>query len=170
MAKKRSVIWEFFCEDEDSKYAVCNKCKTKVPRGGSSTKSYTTTNLTQHLSMKHIEIHKQYLERKASNEATAKAPKETRKRTLQQLSLEATEERTKLWDINDPRAQRITRQVGEMIAIDCHPLSVAEDVGFNRVLKALEPRYNCPSRKYFSERVIPKICGGMKKEVSKLFK
>jgi len=93
MAKKRLVIWEFFCEDEDSKYVFCcNECKTKVPRGGSSTKSYTTTNLLQHLSMKHMEIYKQYLKRKGSNEATAKAPKETQKRTLQQLSLKATEE------------------------------------------------------------------------------
>ena len=114
--------------------------------------------------MKHVEIHKQYLERKASNEATVKTPKEMRKRMLQQLSLEATEERTKIWDINDPRAQRITRKVAEMIAIDCHPLSVAEDVGFNRVLRALEPRYNCPSRKYFTECVIPKSCSARKLE------
>lgn len=105
MAKKQSVIWEFFNEDEDSKYTVCNECKTKVPRGGSSMKSYTTTNLVQHLSMKHVKIHKQYLERKANKEATAKPPKEMHKRTLQQLSLEATEERTKIWDINEPRAQ-----------------------------------------------------------------
>ena len=55
-----------------------------------------------------------------------------------------------------------------MIAIDCHPLSVAEDVHFNRVLKALEPRYNCPSRKYITDCVIPEIFGGMKVEVSKL--
>ena len=135
MAKKRSVIWEFFSEDEASKYAVCNECRTKVPRGSSSTKSFTTTNLLQHLSTKHVEIHKQYLERKTRSEATAKAPKETRKRTLQQLSLEATEERTKIWDINDPRAQRIMRRVGEMLAIDCHPLSVTEDVRFNQVQK-----------------------------------
>ena len=66
--------------------------------------------------MKHVEIHKQYLKRKVSNEATAKAPKETRKRMLQKLLLKATEEQTKIWDINDLRAQRITRKVGEMIA------------------------------------------------------
>ena len=47
MLQKWSVIWEFFCEDEDIKYAVCNKCKMKVPRGGSSMQSYTTTNLIQ---------------------------------------------------------------------------------------------------------------------------
>ena len=55
-----------------------------------------------------------------------------------------------------------------MIAIDCHPLSVTEDVGFTQVLKVLEPRYNCPSRKYFMECIIPKICAEIKEEVSKL--
>jgi len=58
--------------------------------------------------------------------------------------------------------------VGEVIAIDYHPLSVAEDVGINQVLKALEPRCNCPSRKYFTNIVIQKICDGRKEEVRKL--
>jgi len=65
-------------------------------------------------------------------------------------------------DINDLRAQRITRKVCEVIVKDCHPLSVAEYVGFNYVLKALEPRYNCPSREYITGCIIPKICGGIK--------
>lgn len=64
--------------------------------GGSSTKSYTTTNLIHHLSVKQEEIHKWYVKWKASNKATAKTPKETQKRTLQQLSLKVTEEQTKL--------------------------------------------------------------------------
>ena len=78
--------------------------------------------------MKHIEW---YLKRKTNKEATAKPPKETNKRTLQQLLLEVTEEQKKIWDINESRTQRITRKVGKMIAIDCHLLSIAEDVGFN---------------------------------------
>lgn len=45
---KETVIWEFFCKDEDCKYDICNKCKTKVPRSSLSTKSYTTTILIQH--------------------------------------------------------------------------------------------------------------------------
>lgn len=58
--------------------------------------------------MKDVEIQKQYLERKVNYEATAKVPRKTRKRVLQQLSLKATEEQTKTWDINDARAQSIT--------------------------------------------------------------
>ena len=32
---------EFFLVSEDTKYAICNTCQTKVSRGGGSTKSYT---------------------------------------------------------------------------------------------------------------------------------
>ena len=70
-------------------------------------------NLNQHLSTKYMKIHKQYLERKVSNKTTGKAPKETQKRTLQQLLLEVTEEQTKTWDIDDLTAQKIDRKVGE---------------------------------------------------------
>ena len=87
---------------------------------------------------------------------------------MQQLLLAVTEERMKTWDINDPRTQKITRTVSDMIAINFHPLSVTEDVGFTRVLKTLELRCYCPSRKYFTKCIIQTICGGMKAEVSKL--
>ena len=59
-----------------------------------------------------------------------------------------------------------------MLAIDCQPILVVDDVGFRRVLKTLEPRYHCPSRKYsrkcFTETIISKIYTGMKEEVLKL--
>ena len=45
---------------------------------------------------------------------------------------------------------------------------MVEDVGFRKVLKLLEPRYQCPSRKYFTETIIPKIYSGMKEEVVRL--
>jgi len=55
-----------------------------------------------------------------------------------------------------------------MLAIDCKPISMVEDVGFRQALKMLEPRYQCPSRKYFTETIIPKIYTGMKEEIFKL--
>lgn len=41
-----------------------------------------------------------------------------------------------------------------MIAIDCQPFSVAEDVGFTHLLKQLEPRYSLPSQRYITEVMI----------------
>ena len=165
--RKTLVIWEFFSVAEDSKFAVCGKCQVRVARGGVTTKSFTTSNLVQHLQTNHPEVYKEYLERKMNQEP--KQPKETRKRSLhRQLSLTETQELTKVWDINDQKAQRVHRRIGEMIAVDCQPLSVVEDVGFKQVLRTLEPRYQCPSRKYYTETIIPKICKGMKAEVLKL--
>lgn len=165
--RRTSVIWEFFTVGEDTKFAICGTCEAKVPRGGDTTKSFTTTNLVHHLTAKHPEIYTKYLERKANKEP--KQPKETRKRSLErQLSLIETQDLTKVWDINDHRAQKVHRKVGEMLAIDCQPISMVEDVGFKQVLKTLEPRYQCPSRRYFTETIIPKIYAGMKEEVLKL--
>ena len=52
------------------------------------------------------------------------------------------------------------KKLGEMIGLDCQPLTVVEDIGFDCFMKELEPWYVIPSRKYFSENVITKIHGG----------
>jgi len=69
--------------------------------------------------------------------------------------------------MNDTRAALVHKKLGEMIALDCQPLSIVEDIGFNHFVKALKPRYVIPSRKYLSENVIPKIHEGMKVELMK---
>ncbi|XP_023212487.1 zinc finger BED domain-containing protein 4-like [Centruroides sculpturatus] len=44
-----------------------------------------------------------------------------------------------------------------MICVDIQPYSVVSDLGFQRLLKKIVPNYNIPSRKYFSENIIPDI-------------
>ncbi|XP_065891625.1 zinc finger BED domain-containing protein 4-like [Dysidea avara] len=63
----------------------------------------------------------------------------------------------KLWDINDPKVERIHVKIAEMTALDYQPLSVVSDVGFTRLLHTIKPRYKMPSRKYFTNNVLPKI-------------
>lgn len=54
---RRSPIWQFFTVAGDSnQYGKCNKCFTNVTRGGSSSKSFITTNLVSHLHSKHLEL------------------------------------------------------------------------------------------------------------------
>ena len=74
LGRKTSVIWELFIVVEDSKFAICDTCKVKVPRGSATTKSFTKTNLVHHLITKHPELHAKYLKRKANQEP--KQPKE----------------------------------------------------------------------------------------------
>ena len=52
--EKRSLTWKYFsiCETDESK-AQCSICKTIISRGGSNTKSYSTSALNNHLKNKH---------------------------------------------------------------------------------------------------------------------
>ena len=59
-----------------------------------------------------------------------------------QLTLQEAADRTRVWATSDARALRITRKIGEMIAVDCQPLSIVSDPGFVRLLgTVVEPRY-----------------------------
>lgn len=84
-----------------------------------------------------------------------------------QLSLEESGELVRLWDIGDSSAQRVHRRIGEMIAIDCQPFSVVEDVGFTRLLTQLEARYSLPSQRYITEVILPRIHQGVTTEMKK---
>ena len=97
-------------------------------------KSYTTTNSMSHLT-KHPNVNTEYSERKAVKEIPPW--KETHKRKIKhQLSLLEVQELSKPWDINDTRSQSVHKRIGEMLVVDCQ---MVEDVGFKRVLQALEP-------------------------------
>ena len=61
--KKSSPLWLFFVEAENSKYAICQVCKTSVSHGG---KIFNTSNLEYHLKSKHKEEYPQYEERKGT--------------------------------------------------------------------------------------------------------
>ncbi|KAF3842718.1 hypothetical protein F7725_001567, partial [Dissostichus mawsoni] len=48
-----------------------------------------------------------------------------------------------------PRAEEITRCIGEYMARDLRPFSVVDNGGFRRLVNTLEPKYAIPSRPYF---------------------
>ncbi|KAF3840379.1 hypothetical protein F7725_019096 [Dissostichus mawsoni] len=56
---------------------------------------------------------------------------------------------------NSEKAKKITAKIAEFIAMDDQPLSVVENVGFRRLMEHLEPRYELPSRHYFTEKALP---------------
>lgn len=66
LGRKTSLIWEFFTVD--SKFAISDTCEVIVPRGGATTKLFTTTNLVDHLTIKYPELHTKYIEKKANQE------------------------------------------------------------------------------------------------------
>ena len=166
--KKTSPIWDYFTIAVDDKFAKCAACELQVSRGGKTSKTYGTTNMSVHLKGKHPELYTEF-EKKAEELKEAKKARDKSadsRASHRQLSLMQCEDRIRHWSINDVRAQRIHRRIGEMIALDCHPFSIVEDEGFTRLLLELEPRYTLPSRRYFTENVVTKIYENLKKEVS----
>jgi len=107
-----SSIWSFSSLDEHSKYAVCDDCKQKVARGGTTTKTYNTSNLVSHLKINHQELYKRFEGLKAQERQDEKP---TTSAKAKQLTLEESGDHVRVWDINDPKAQRIHRVIGEMI-------------------------------------------------------
>ena len=153
MPRIKAVIWDYYkVVDQDQWFARCLTCNTQISGGGKTAKSFNTTNMIDHLQKKHPVEYKDYEEKKKLREL--KEQKERRQPTM-----EETRVRVKVWDINDPKPERIHRKIAEMMALDYQPLSVITDVGFTSLLQTIEPRYKMPSRKYFTDNVLSKIKG-----------
>ena len=55
-----------------------------------------------------------------------------------------------------------------MICTDLQPFSIVSDLGFERLLAELEPRYVLPNCRQFSEVLIPEIFTKVKRGISEL--
>jgi len=152
----QSPVWQFFVIADNNKYAKCNTCDELVARGGANMKTFNTTNLVNHLKVRHSEKFQKFQikkDKEAQREVTKSdrmQGRSTQLEGLRQLTLHAAgQKNSHVWGINDPRALHIRRKIGDMIAVDNQPFSVVEDISFIKLLHSLEPRYIIPSRKYF---------------------
>ena len=157
MARK-SVVWKhFYISPGNENHAICKHCNAKCSRGGNTSKTYTTSGLLKHLTCKHGEQLKNTLFDDA-DDGIDENQGVTMPKTLtptKQATLEGFMQSKKLYDINDKRALAISERIARMIALDLQPFSIVEDRGFKELVLYFDPRYTMPSRKYFSETVIP---------------
>ena len=66
---------------------------------------------------------------------------------------------------NNPTAQSYTQAIGKMIAVDMLPYNFVEAKGFRHVVDTMRPEYQIPSRKSFTNKIIPNIYEQTKKDV-----
>lgn len=169
---KRSFVWEFFePQVNDQTKAKCKLCDCILSRGGIG-KRATTTSLVNHIKNKHP---KDYSEIDLSKENNSDAkdaslgPKAVNQGVKRkQVTLEGILEKKKLWDINDQRAIKLHKIIGEMIACDNQPFSFVEDMGFIKLMRETEPRYKVPCRNYFQGTVLPSMYEDCKEKISSL--
>jgi len=167
VGRKRSEIWSYFSVSvTDEKKAVCHECQENVARGGDKTNSFNTSNLRKHLRIRHPDKLRELEE--GEKEASKKKIAAKEQTSSSQATLEECLEWSRPYPIDHPVAQKITRFISEMMALDCQPFSVVEDKGFVRLLNHLQPRYQLPGRKYFSSTMIPQMYDSCKKTIQKI--
>ena len=93
-------VWEYFAitATDDSK-ATCSVCNDVVPRGGSSKKGYTTSNLWHHLETNHPVEYRLVKDEQESGKNTAK----------RQLTMAESIEKTRPYEFDDSRSRRINK-------------------------------------------------------------
>lgn len=140
-----SSVWQFYVvKENEPKLAVCISCKAEISRGGATTKTYNTTNLIRHLKNHH---RADYAAFEASNQVKAKVASGSKEPASSPLFTFMSNEKSKA----------TTRKLMEFMALDDQPFSVMEDPGFRNLMQHLSPRYNLPSRRYFSDVALPEL-------------
>ena len=160
---KRSPTWHYFevCEKDDSK-TVCTVCKESVSSGGSKRKSYNTSNLRKHLEQHHAEKYKELVE----TEQREKSRKRMREADKGQPKIDETLEERNPYNPSSERYIAITKAIACMITSNFRPFYIVEDEGFRHLVQTLDRRYQLPSRKPFSEKVIPQMYAELREKVS----
>ncbi|KAK1877141.1 Zinc finger BED domain containing protein 1 [Dissostichus eleginoides] len=157
----KAVVWQHFGfpvsrndkgeKQTDKRQTICKSCRATVAYN-----SGNTSNMRSHLSHHHPE------KLRTQQPTVRKKPKPG------QLTL--TEVFGAPLPPNSPRAQEITRCIGEYMAKDLRPFSVVDNSGFRRLVNTLEPKYAIPSRPYFSRTVLPALYQETKAKVSQSLK
>ena len=148
--KTKSVVWKNFglrasregvIVDKEQDKPVCRTCGRSVQAKGSN-----TTNLYQHLREHHPTIYAEL------------APKVTPKQpTTSQASLAEVITRATKFASTSAQAKEFNRAVTYYLAKDAVPISTVDKPGFRHLVSVLNPRYQLPSRKHFSDQEIPQL-------------
>lgn len=126
-------FWSVAGTKLDKDYAVCKNCLLKVRYTGG------TTNMHSHLLRHHPEL--------TEKAVAVSSPAQPSVDTFFQAKL----------PFNSARATSITHGISVYMCKALRPYNTAENDGFCYMMCILEPRYDIPSRKHFSDKIIPAL-------------
>ena len=161
VSKKRVVspVWDYFglrADNEgkvmDDGVAFCRRCNSNVCASGGN-----TSNLLSHLRTHHPSQYTQVLQAQKAkvkeNEKSLNAsPSSTNQASIPELftKMQKYKKTTRRW-------RDITDLVTYCISKDMLPIYTTKKKGFRRLVETLDPRYEIPSAKYFSNTAIPAL-------------
>ena len=137
-------------EQTDSDKAICQLCRKSVLAHGGN-----TSNLVSHLKNHHPKEHS--IVAKARKAKISEKSNDSGEPKTRQVTLSEAVERTQHYVRSSKRRQEITTSVTKFIAKEMMPVSVVEREGFKEIVQKLDPRYEVPSRKYFSKNALPSL-------------
>ena len=163
LVKKRntkSIVWTYFgikaTEDglpieAEQERPLCRPCgRAVLAKGGN------TTNLFQHLREHHPDLYA---------EASPKITRKSESSSSTQLSLTESIAKTTKYSRSSPQAYELNRAVAYYLAKDAVPLYTIEKPGFRQMIAKINPKYDLPSRKYFSTHEIPALYSHVRDKV-----
>nr|XP_054591852.1 E3 SUMO-protein ligase ZBED1-like [Nothobranchius furzeri] len=157
---KSSVVWNWYgfaVTDIKQETPRCNLCLKPVAIKGSS-----TTNLFQHLKQRHPAEHEKCQSLRDEQSRSDQEPVAKKQLTVAESFAQGT-----AYDKKGARWTTITDAVALYIAKDMVPIYTMDKTGFINLMKTLDPRYELPSRKYFSEVVLPQMYRNTRKKVGR---
>ena len=86
---------------------------------------------------------------------------------LQQSSLEATWDKTKLYSSSSHEYKDLTKSVTYCLAKDMLPVSTVDKPGFKAMLQKFNPRYQLPNHNHFTKVSIPELVAETKGYIEK---
>ena len=102
----------------------------------------------------HNELHKEAdEERKSESEKREQVKKTKSGKEKAMAEVQQNLERHQPYQRSSPKCQKIDSALAEMVALDVQPVSIVENLGFLKFLRALDPRYQPPSKKTLSHSI-----------------
>uniref|UniRef100_A0A1X7V255 BED-type domain-containing protein n=1 Tax=Amphimedon queenslandica TaxID=400682 RepID=A0A1X7V255_AMPQE len=146
-----SPIWKYFGVEADDSgkpintdQVICRVCDTVVRTNGGS-----TTNLFSHLKKHHqLKYSKTY---GCASKLSNKSP------SLAQPTIQEALTKSVKYQKHSRKWKELTDSITYCVRKDMLPIYTVEKNGFRDMLKSFDPRYELPSRKYFSQVAIPAL-------------
>jgi hypothetical protein len=142
----RSPDWQYFSKDEQPRCLLCKEPKVFVAQ------NRNTGNLKSHL--KHVHP--------ATHDELYASEKE-----LPSTNTAAEQHAVVSYLPTSERARRITNAIGEYIFAAGLPLSTVEKPSLRNLLRTLDPRYQCISRKQLTDSVLPDAYRALRAKVQR---
>ena len=187
----QSIIWKFCKKIQDEEgYVTCDLCDLKISQGG-KTSNWGTSGFRNHMKKKHSDVWKNALDEKieqerqnnkkhtdntvsnyfktlcinTGNNDTLNTNQAFSTHTFIQPTLTDMFETKKIWDIRSQKAMQMHKLIGEYIALNFLSFNSVESPGFKHFISNLQPQYNVPGRRFFSQKVMPSIYHSLKRKV-----